>query len=228
MERFAPVATSSQNVGHVALNERREPGPLPGEVSAATHLNRAHGVPAGLAVATASSADRARTERVNAALAEHFELVWRTLRRLGVETSRLDDAAQHVFLTFTARVPEIDAARERAFLVGAAVRVAANARRLRARSREVPAELEPNDANGLTPEELFDWKQRRELLDRALDTLNSEQRSVFVLYELEGFSLPEIAELLNVPLGTASSRLTRARAGFEAWVEKQQREGGLR
>jgi RNA polymerase sigma-70 factor (ECF subfamily) len=41
---------------------------------------------------------------------------------------------------------------------------------------------------------------------------------VFVLYELEGFTLPEIAEALATPLGTATSRLRRARDNFEAWV----------
>jgi DNA-directed RNA polymerase specialized sigma24 family protein len=44
---------------------------------------------------------------------------------------------------------------------------------------------------------------------------------VFVLYELEGFSLPQIADTLQIPLGTATSRLRRARAHFEAWVSLQ-------
>jgi RNA polymerase sigma-70 factor, ECF subfamily len=215
-------------MGIVALTDRPLPAALSLGVTAGAEANRAHGVPERLGTAVGNTDDRARSDRVTAALGEHFELVWRTLRRLGVETSRLDDAAQHVFLTFSGRVLEIDPSRERAFLVGIAVRVAANARRLRARNPEVSTELEPNDADALTPEELFDWKQRRELLDRALDTLSRDQRNVFVLYELEGFSLPEIAELLNVPLGTASSRLTRARAGFEAWVEAEQRKGHLR
>jgi RNA polymerase sigma-70 factor (ECF subfamily) len=47
-----------------------------------------------------------------------------------------------------------------------------------------------------------------------------------VLYELEGFSLPEIAEALQVPLGTATSRLRRARGNFEAWVAGRSAEAG--
>jgi RNA polymerase sigma-70 factor (ECF subfamily) len=141
------------------------------------------------------------------------------LRRLGVHSGTLDDAAQHVFLTFLARAQQVEAGRERAFLVGAAIRVAANARRKGSRRAEVFVDVDLADASELTPEELVSWKQRRELLDRALDTLSLEQRAVFVLYEIEGFSLPEIAEMLSVPLGTASSRLGRARLGFESWVE---------
>jgi RNA polymerase sigma-70 factor (ECF subfamily) len=49
---------------------------------------------------------------------------------------------------------------------------------------------------------------------------------VFVLFELEGFSLPEIAEALQVPLGTATSRLRRARGHFEEWVAERRRATG--
>ena len=62
------------------------------------------------------------------------------------------------------------------------------------------------------PEQLLAQKQRRAELDRALADLSHEQRVVFVLYELEGFSLPEIAAILAVPLGTATSRLTRSQS----------------
>jgi RNA polymerase sigma-70 factor (ECF subfamily) len=75
------------------------------------------------------------------------------------------------------------------------------------------------------PEELYDTKQRRLALDQALATLSLDQRTVFVLFELEGFSLPEIAESLGIPLGTATSRLRRARAHLETWVERR-RAGG--
>ncbi|HYJ08959.1 MAG TPA: sigma factor-like helix-turn-helix DNA-binding protein, partial [Polyangiaceae bacterium] len=61
----------------------------------------------------------------------------------------------------------------------------------------------------------------REELDRGLLSLPFEQRTVFVLYELEGFTLPQIGEALGIPLGTATSRLRRARANFEAWVESR-------
>jgi RNA polymerase sigma-70 factor (ECF subfamily) len=68
-------------------------------------------------------------------------------------------------------------------------------------------------------------KRLRAQLDRALACLWDEQRSVFVLYELEGFSVPEIADLLTLPLGTAASRLGRARARFAEAVERLDRAG---
>ena len=165
--------------------------------------------------------------RLRSAFEQHFSLVWRSLRRFGVAEHKVDDALQNVFLTFSARLAEIAPGAERSFLLATSVRVAANARRLDARSREVPTDtLDARQSTTHTPEELLDWKQRREALDRALDTLPLEQRAVFVLYELEGFSLPEIAQSLGIRLGTATSRLRRARGRFEALAAELESEGG--
>jgi len=49
------------------------------------------------------------------------------------------------------------------------------------------------------------------LLDEILEQLGEEQRAVFVLFELEGMGGIEIAELLDIPIGTVHSRL-RSRA----------------
>lgn len=188
-------------------------------------LNRAHGVPMRLVPQSAALRSGAETERLKRALEQHFELVWRTLRRFGIATAAVDDAAQHVFLTLAAHLAHIAPGSERAFLVGACSRVAANTRRRQQRAPEPLDALDPVDDTGMTPEELLQWKQRREMLDRALSALSLEHRTVFVLFELEGFSLPEIAESLAIPLGTATSRLRRARLAFEAWVQQQQASG---
>jgi RNA polymerase sigma-70 factor (ECF subfamily) len=155
--------------------------------------------------------------RLRAAFEQHFALVWRSLRRFGVTEARVDDAVQQVFLTFSGRLAQVTAPAERSFLLSTAVRVAANARRRDARSREVPSDqLDAIGQESHTPEQLLDWKQRREALDDALDRIPFEQRTVFVLFELEGFSLPEIAQSLGIRLGTATSRLRRARGRFES------------
>lgn len=168
--------------------------------------------------------DHARFERL---FAEHYRWVWCFLRRLGVPVGGVDDAAQQVFLVASERLTSIELAKERAFLAGVAARTAANARRLHARRREEP------DASVMTtprcernPEELLDWKQRREKLDEWLSVLELELRAPFVLFELDGLSLVEIAELLELPLGTVKTRLRRARSLF--LDAARQREGGTR
>ncbi|HXK19482.1 MAG TPA: sigma-70 family RNA polymerase sigma factor [Polyangiaceae bacterium] len=161
--------------------------------------------------------------RLAAAVARHADLVWRSLRRFGVPERDVADAAQHVFLTFFQHAGDIEGGKEPAYLATVAVKVAANARRKLERSREEALGDEPLLAFPAddTPEELVSEKQLREELDRGLSSLPFEQRTVFVLYELEGFTLPQIAEALGTPLGTATSRLRRARAHFEAWVKSR-------
>jgi RNA polymerase sigma-70 factor (ECF subfamily) len=53
-------------------------------------------------------------------------------------------------------------------------------------------------------------RQVREL-ERALDQLSDEQRQVILLIGLEGMNYAEAAEILNIPVGTVRSRLSRAR-----------------
>lgn len=48
-------------------------------------------------------------------------------------------------------------------------------------------------------------------LDRAMETLPSDQREAVALVWVEGFSYAEAAECLSIPMGTLTSRLSRAR-----------------
>lgn len=151
-------------------------------------------------------------------------MVWRTLRRLGVESTAANDAAQVVFVTFASRAHEIPITRQRSFLAGLAIRVAANAQRRKRRNEEEGARVPRHGA--WVDEETMKRSERRELLDAGLSTLSTELRTVFVLYELEGFTLPEIAETLELPLVMATSRLRQGRHAFEAWVTREQSSGG--
>lgn len=158
-------------------------------------------------------------DRIVQALSRHFELVWRTLRRFGVPEADVDDNAQLAFMTLSTRLADVAPGRERPFLLGTCMRLAANQRRKNARRPEVlDADPDHRLAELPDPEEAMLVKQRRALLDEGLELLPLDQRTVFVLFELEGFSLPEIAESLEVPLGTATSRLRRARDKFETWA----------
>ncbi|MEP7049447.1 MAG: RNA polymerase sigma factor [Pseudomonadota bacterium] len=158
------------------------------------------------------AADPARFERL---FVEHYPWLWRTLRRLGVHPGAVDDAAQLVFLTASQRLAQIAPEKERAFLMAVALRTASNARRAQSRRREEQApDAEPMAEPGCNPEDLLEWKQRREKLDEWLSALSLELRAPFVLFELEGFTLEEISDLCELPLGTIKTRLRRARAIF--------------
>jgi RNA polymerase sigma factor (sigma-70 family) len=162
-------------------------------------------------------------QRLRTCFDRYFPLVWRSLRRFGVPEASVDDVAQQVFLTFAERLPEVELDRERAFLLAVCVRAASNERRRLSRVRDEAIGDQALHAfpDAHTPEELLHKKRRRERLDTALATLPLNQRVVFVLFELEGLNLPEIAESVGIPLGTATSRLRRARGRFETWIVDQ-------
>jgi RNA polymerase sigma-70 factor, ECF subfamily len=161
-----------------------------------------------------------REERLAELLSGWFRMVWRALRRFGVPAAAADDAAQEVFIIAARKLDQIEHGRERQFLYGVAIRVAANARRARAARPETAASdgLDDQASVAPNPEALLDRKQAREQLERILEAMPEDLRTAFVLFELEGCSAPEVAELLQIPVGTASSRLRRAREAFQASV----------
>jgi RNA polymerase sigma-70 factor (ECF subfamily) len=66
------------------------------------------------------------------------------------------------------------------------------------------------------PEQEFLEKLRREQIDRALAELPEHYRVVVVLADLEELRYSEIAETLEIPIGTVRSRLARARSALQA------------
>jgi RNA polymerase sigma-70 factor, ECF subfamily len=62
-----------------------------------------------------------------------------------------------------------------------------------------------------TPEVILVQQERARLVHAALAELNAEHREVIVLRELEGCRYDQIAEILDLPVGTVRSRLFRAR-----------------
>jgi RNA polymerase sigma factor (sigma-70 family) len=65
---------------------------------------------------------------------------------------------------------------------------------------------------GPTPGDLVDRTLLQERIGVAWDCLGEEHRAVLSLHDIEGYSLEEVAEMIDAPLGTAKSRLHRARA----------------
>jgi RNA polymerase sigma-70 factor (ECF subfamily) len=161
-------------------------------------------------------------KRLRAMLADHYDFIWRTLRRLGLDPSGADDAAQQVFVVVSRKLDGIRAGGERAYLFGIALRVASESRRAAASRREHPSESAAEDAVDPAPsaDEMLDQRRARALLDRALEALPVELRLVFTLHELEEMSMSEISALVGIAPGTVASRLRRARQEFETAVAR--------
>ncbi|MGC4094026.1 MAG: sigma-70 family RNA polymerase sigma factor [Polyangiaceae bacterium] len=162
-------------------------------------------------------------------LRDHFGEVWRLLRRFGLAPDVADDASQEVFLVASRKFREADLPTARRFLYGVALRVAANARRSQRQLNKHRSETEVGEVPSGTPssEELLRRKRARELLERFVNEMPDDLATAFVMFELEGMSLDEIARLLSIPLGTVSSRLRRAREAFKLAMLRARESGDI-
>jgi RNA polymerase sigma-70 factor, ECF subfamily len=149
-----------------------------------------------------------------------FELVWSSVRQLGVPMEAVDDVVQEVFVVIHSRLPSLQQVESLRSWVYSVTRRTVSTYRRAQRSRnasgahyaEVADWLEPLPP---TPLELTERAARQRLLVELLGELEPSKREVFSLAEIEGFTAPEIAEALDIPVNTVYSRLRAARQAFE-------------
>ncbi len=78
-------------------------------------------------------------------------------------------------------------------------------------SGEIQRQYE-DDAPG--PDYLAERANREELLNEALDEMQESQKAILIMYHVEALSYEDIAETLDMPIGTVKSRLNRARVAL--------------
>ena len=144
----------------------------------------------------------------------HFDLVWRTLRRLGVDEDALDDAAQDVFLVVFRRWDDFEGSSAlTTWIYGIVLRVASSYRRARRRSRIAVTEAvtEALVEAGASPFEEASWREASQALRQVLEGLEDRVRAAFVLVDLEELTIQQASELLGISHATCRSRLRTAR-----------------
>ena len=152
----------------------------------------------------------------------HAAFVRRSLRHLDVPAVALDDVLHDVFMIVHRRLGDFDGRTSmRAWLFGIARRIAMHHRRGSARRtrRERGA---PRPAPPPSPEELVAKREAARWVERFLTSLDSEQRAVFMLCEIEGLPAPEVAAATGTKLNTVYSRLRLARRKFERALEARE------
>jgi DNA-directed RNA polymerase specialized sigma24 family protein len=134
------------------------------------------------------------------------------LRRLGLSSGEATRALDEV-LGGLADEPRSLRPAQLSILAGAAVRVAGQRRRT---SSHPPAlEAEPFELEALPAEEARALRDGLLLIDGALSALDTAQRAAFVLIELEGMTLDQVAAALDMSPRTTSARLNQARMKFD-------------
>ena len=127
------------------------------------------------------------------------------------------DAAQETFVAAWRQLPRL---REPDKFEAWLQRVAVNAARQthRARSRRRIREIPSSTLVALAEVAAGDAPDDAAVLDAALATLPVEQRAILVLHHLEGRPIAALAAILEVPEGTAKSRLFAARRALAAAI----------
>lgn len=151
---------------------------------------------------------------------EHAPVVWRNLRRLGVAERDIEDVCQEVFLIVFRKIGSFEGRSTlRTWIQGIALRRASEYRRRAVNRREIPTSdpepLEPSDRN-----KEHAGSNARQTLDKLLDLLDEEKRTIFVLYELEEMKMVEVSEIVGCPVQTGYSRLQAARRIVEKAAEE--------
>ena len=179
------------------------------------------------AVSAVAAENKLAAEEFSAVYRVDFPFVVNSLRRLGIHQDDLEDLTHEVFMTALRRRDSYDSQRPiRAWLFGIAFRLAADFKRLVRHSRELPLERSAEvPDSGMSPDEAAVSNQDRQLVLAALARIELSRRGVFIMHDIEGIAVPEIAQALDIPVGTAYSRLRRARIEFADAV-RALRQGG--
>lgn len=146
---------------------------------------------------------------VSQAFEQHRDSVYRFTLGLTANTAAAEDIAQECFLDLLRRPNAFDPARAslKTYLLAAARNLVFK----RWRSAGVEAELEDRFIAPNTPLSLALSAEIGNIVERAVRELPPLQRESLLLFEWEGLSLDDIAQVCCVEAGTVKSRLFRAR-----------------
>jgi RNA polymerase sigma-70 factor (ECF subfamily) len=150
---------------------------------------------------------------------QYFDFVWSSVRYLGVGPAAADDVVQEVFIVIHSRLHTLERPEAlRSWIYGIVRRTVNGYHRSRRSKQAAGAVLAAEPAAERwppTPFELAEQNEQVKLLWSLLEGLDGPKREVFMMAELDQLTVPEIAEILEIPLNTAYSRLRAARRAFE-------------
>jgi RNA polymerase sigma-70 factor, ECF subfamily len=150
---------------------------------------------------------------------ERFADVERWVRALGGRSPDVADLAQDVFIVAFRRLSEFDGQNVAGWLYQITRRKMRDYRRLswiKHLFTNRNASTFESAALGADQLQQVDNNEKQVLLDRILSKLPAEQRAAFVLFELDGLTGAEIAQVQQVPINTVWARIHRARNKLQA------------
>jgi RNA polymerase sigma factor (sigma-70 family) len=177
----------------------------------------------------AGSGDAAEFERL---LRPHVPALYRSAYRWTGAVDRAEDLVQQLLLRLFPRLAELRALEQvRPWALRVMYRIFVDElRRTRASPVQFGADATDDGAGvedeawldpGPEPAELVEQQLTQERLLRVWEQLGEEHRAVLSMHDIEDYTLPELAQIMDIPLGTLKSRLHRARARLRALLAEE-------
>lgn len=186
---------------------------------------RAHGAPGGDVSITPESPSDVSFERI---YDEWFDHVSRWVAALGASEADREDLVQDVFIVAHRRLASFDGGNLAGWLYQIARRKVRDYRSLAwVKHFFAPSRLPLIDSTLQTltsPLDQLETREKAELFQKLLESLNPEQRAAFVLFEIEGSSGEDIARLQGVPINTVWARIYKARRKLQEAVQRLEQE----
>ncbi|HYQ29854.1 MAG TPA: sigma-70 family RNA polymerase sigma factor [Polyangiaceae bacterium] len=153
----------------------------------------------------------------------YFDFVWASARRLGVDSSAIDDVVQEILIAIHGNLHTLQRPEALKSWVYSVTRrtVSNHHRAVRARGGKTTTVVDDQlESHQPTPYEVTQKNSELLLLANLLAELDEPKRELFVLVEIEEMTVPEVADALDIPVNTAYSRLRAARLAFEAAIAR--------
>lgn len=164
---------------------------------------------------------------------EHLDMLYRLAKRMTRDAHRAEDLVQETYLRAFRSADNFDlqAFGIRPWLIRILhnVHVSKGQREVRQPPTLADEHLDAASAAPAAEPERFSWDGMDDQVKRAFDALPAEYQTVMQLWAIEELSYKEIAEALDVPIGTVMSRLHRARGRLSEQLKGfASREGIIR
>ncbi len=162
-----------------------------------------------------------RTDAFRFLVERYQHRVAQTVRAMLGNAAEAEDVGQETFIRFYNALDSFRGdASVATFLNRIAVNLSLNAlkRRKRFFLRFERIDRDHAGAISLPAKEDAEAFEKRQLIEHALQQLDPDFRAVVVLRYIEGYSTKETAGMLDIPLGTVLSRLSRAQKKMRDWL----------
>jgi RNA polymerase sigma-70 factor (ECF subfamily) len=178
-------------------------------------------LPARVAQRVGSAQDRA-VHSFESVYRTWFPEVARGVRARGANEADVEDVTQEVLIIVRRKLDQFDGRNLAGFLFRITERTVRDHRRstwIRRLFRD-PSPLSELTGPEVDGADAMEERERRKVLERILARMSEKRRTTFVLFEIEGYSGEEIAQIQSLPVDTVWTRLYHARKDFMRLVAK--------